>query len=306
MTIHRNTRRAVTLLGIATSVLAAACSSPGSGQESTESTNSALSATEQTAFDFFVAKGLSNVQAAGIIGNLMQESNVDPTAVQAGGPGRGIAQWSVGGRWDTDSRDNVAWYAGTQGASEWSLGLQLDFIWYELATFPGYGLASLRGSSNVTDATIAFETDFEGCGECDQGNRIAYAEAALSAYGGAPTPVPPEPTACGAIEPGHGLKAGESWRSCDGRFELAMQTDGNLVWYGPSGALWDTATNGHGGYVAIMQTDGNFVEYGASSNALWSSGSSGHAGAWLALQTDGNLVVYEGSTALWDTGTEGK
>jgi MYXO-CTERM domain-containing protein len=35
----------------------------------------------------------------------------------------------------------------------------------------------------VTDATVTFETDFEGCGECDQSTRITYAEAALSAYG---------------------------------------------------------------------------------------------------------------------------
>jgi MYXO-CTERM domain-containing protein len=35
----------------------------------------------------------------------------------------------------------------------------------------------------VTDATVTFETDFEGCGQCDQSTRIMYAQAALSAYG---------------------------------------------------------------------------------------------------------------------------
>jgi hypothetical protein len=138
------------------------------------------------AFDFFVGKGLTSFQAAGIVGNLDQESNDDPTSVQAGGPGRGIAQWSAGGRWDTDSNDNVLWYAGVEGLSSTSLQLQLDFIWYELTTFSGYGLAALKASTNVTDATIAFETDFEGCGTCDQANRISYAEAALAAYGAVP------------------------------------------------------------------------------------------------------------------------
>ena len=140
-------------------------------------------AANQTAFDFFVARGLTSFQAAGIVGNLDQESQMDPAAVQAGGPGRGIAQWSVGGRWDTDANDNTLWYAGTKGASATDLTLQLEFIWYELQTFSGYGLAALRKTTNVTDATIAFETDFEGCGTCDQANRIAYAEAALKAYG---------------------------------------------------------------------------------------------------------------------------
>ena len=159
-----------------------------SGEDDVATSEAALSSSEKTAYNFFVSKGLRNYQAAGIVGNLMQESNVISTSVQyGGGPGRGIAQWSVGGRWDHDRDDNVAWYAGIKGASRWSLGLQLEFVWYELETFSGYGLGALRGSSNVSAATIAFERDFEGCGTCDQSTRIAYAESALRAYGGGST-----------------------------------------------------------------------------------------------------------------------
>jgi|GEM_PF-1378911 len=135
---------------------------------------------DQTACNYFMAKGLQNFQAAGIVGNLDQESGVDPNAVQyGGGPGRGIAQWSVGGRWDTDASDNAVWYAGTTGQNVWSLQLQLDFIWYELTTFSGYGLGTLKASTNITDATVAFQNDFEGCGTCDQSQRIAYAQQVL-------------------------------------------------------------------------------------------------------------------------------
>ena len=35
----------------------------------------------------------------------------------------------------------------------------------------------------MTEATIAFQDDFEGCGECDQSTRIAFANEALAAYG---------------------------------------------------------------------------------------------------------------------------
>jgi MYXO-CTERM domain-containing protein len=156
---------------------------PGPGAEPTASQASALFANDQTAYDYFVGKGLTNFQSAGIVGNLDQESGVDPNAVQQGGPGRGIAQWSVGGRWDTDANDNCLWYASQQGQSSTSLTLQLDFIWYELTTFSGYGLAALKATTNVTDATVAFETDFEGCGTCDQSTRISYAQGVLSAYG---------------------------------------------------------------------------------------------------------------------------
>jgi MYXO-CTERM domain-containing protein len=165
-----------------------ACGAPPGGGEAVSSSSAAAStafANDQTAYDFFLGKGLTNFQAAGIVGNLDQESGIDPGAVQAGGPGRGIAQWSVGGRWDTDANDNVLAYATKEGEASSSLTLQLEFIWYELQTFSGYGLGALQASTNVTDATVDFETDFEGCGECDQSTRISYAESVLAAYGSA-------------------------------------------------------------------------------------------------------------------------
>jgi MYXO-CTERM domain-containing protein len=160
------------------------CSGQGPGENVGSSASAITFANDQPAFDFFLSKGLTNFQAAGIVGNLDQESGVDPTAVEAGGPGRGIAQWSVGGRWDTDVNDNATSYAATEGLALLSLQLQLDFIWYELTTFPGYGLADLKQTTNVTDATVVFETDFEGCGTCDQSTRIMYAQNVLAAFGG--------------------------------------------------------------------------------------------------------------------------
>src|SRR5580765_5689939 len=81
-----------------------------------------IAANEQAAYAFFIGKGLSSVQSAGIIGNLDVESGVDPTKYQCGGgPGRGIAQWSAGGRWDTDSNDNLVAYAAQHGYNGWSL-----------------------------------------------------------------------------------------------------------------------------------------------------------------------------------------
>ena len=161
-----------------------ACS--GGGAPSDAPADWVLFTNDKAAFDYFVGKGLTNFQAAGIVGNLDQESGVSPTAVQQGGPGRGIAQWSVGGRWDTDSGDNATAYAAKQNQSVWSLGLQLDFIWYELTTFSGYGLSKLKATTNVSDATVVFQTDFEGCGTCLQSQRIAYAQAVLKAYGAIP------------------------------------------------------------------------------------------------------------------------
>lgn len=58
-----------------------------------EHSEAALGSKARTAFNFLVSKGLTEIQAAGVVGNLMQESSVRPTAVEyGGGPGRGIAQ----------------------------------------------------------------------------------------------------------------------------------------------------------------------------------------------------------------------
>jgi hypothetical protein len=157
---------------------------PTTDEPDTSTTEAALSSAEHSAYNYFVAKGLTKFQAAGIVGNLMQESNVIPTAVEyGGGPGRGIAQWSVGGRWDHSANDNVTLYANQHGVSRWALNTQLDFIWYEL-THIGYGYSQLKATTNVTSATTVFQDRYEICGTCDSSKRITYAKQILAAYGG--------------------------------------------------------------------------------------------------------------------------
>ena len=150
---------------------------PPSGSEASLSNNG------RTAFNFFVSKGLSDVQAAGVVGNLMQESSVIPTAVEfGGGPGRGIAQWSIGGRFNTGARSLSA-YAASTGGSKWSLTTQLNFIWYELSTVGGFGLPELRAANTIGAAVYAFQAKYEVCGTCAQTKRLQYANQALADYG---------------------------------------------------------------------------------------------------------------------------
>jgi Phage tail lysozyme len=141
---------------------------------------------ERPAFDFFRGKGLTNEQAAGIVGNLDVESGLDPAIVQSGGPGRGIAQWSAGARWDTTPGDNVKAYAAQQGKSALSLQLQLDFIWFELTTFPGYGLTKLKATTTLSAAVTSFATNYEGCGSCSTSMRVAHGQSVLDRFGGTP------------------------------------------------------------------------------------------------------------------------
>ena len=58
-----------------------------------------------------------------------------------------------------------------------------------------------------------------------------------------------------------------------------------------------TNTTRIGGEKVIMRTDGNLVLY-SSTKALWSSNSDGHFDSILTIQDDGNLVIYENNITL--------
>lgn len=186
MALLRNTSLVFPALVVAVA-FNGACS--GVPTEELGSSQQALFANDKAAYEYFLCKGLTNFQAAAVVGNLDQESGIDPEIHQAGGGvGRGIAQWSAGARWDTTPNDNVMAFAAQKGQSATSLALQFDFIWYELTTFANYGLAELKASTNVTDATQVFEDKFEGCvyanyPECALPSRVNFSKGVLAAYG---------------------------------------------------------------------------------------------------------------------------
>jgi hypothetical protein len=122
---------------------------------------------------------------------------------------------------------------------------------------------------------------------------------------------PIQPTTCGRINANQGLSQGTTLSSCDGRFKLNMQLDGNLVLAEGATALWTTNTPGWGNLVlCIMQPDGNFVVYNRANSPLtplWAAGTNhGVSGNYLLLQNDGNLVINTaGGTRLWTSNTGG-
>ncbi len=112
---------------------------------------------------------------------------------------------------------------------------------------------------------------------------------------------------CGRMNPGRTLATSRSVTSCDGRFTLVIQGDGNLVLYKAGvGAIWANYVFGSG-HVLAMQTDGNLVVYNAAGTAVWNTGTWGRNGATLMVQNDGNVVIYNHQAqALWSTGTGGR
>jgi len=105
---------------------------------------------------------------------------------------------------------------------------------------------------------------------------------------------------------GQEMGAGEYLVSDDVQFALVFQTDGNLVLYHGSGAIWSSGTGGSGANLLVMQGDGNLVLYNGST-PVWDSGTGGDGSSYTIVQSDGNFVVYSNTTGqvTWNSGTEG-
>jgi hypothetical protein len=198
-----------------------------------------------------------------------------------------------------------------------AMGLPIDGAWAASYFYSGFAdvspsdLTQLGGNFGNHDRAWQYAGDIAVAGagriDCDTSDLVlAPPPGGSNATGPAP-PAPAPPTQCGRIAAGEGLAAGETLNSCNCRYRLTLQADGDLVLSSDaSGAFWSAGIAGRGGAVAVMQADGNFVVYSSTSAPLWSTRSDGHAGAVLSVQDDGNLVVYDaGGAVLWASGTDG-
>jgi hypothetical protein len=129
----------------------------------------------QTVYQDLIGAGLSPAAATGVVGNLVAESGVDPKSVQSGGPGRGIAQWSAGGRWD----QLLAWVRQTSNgrADPLALNSQEAFMIQEMKAMGVWD--QLKSVSDSLTAAGLVMRKYEM--PADQSNANAAHRAALGA-----------------------------------------------------------------------------------------------------------------------------
>lgn len=108
---------------------------------------------------YFMGKGLTKAQAAGIAGNAQQESGLNPSAA-GGGLFQDLGSRSPSGR-------------GT-------LGQQLDAAWKELLGPESGALAALRRARTPQEAARVFSNLFERPGAPMMANRERYAQEAFA------------------------------------------------------------------------------------------------------------------------------
>ncbi|MCB5368960.1 phage tail tip lysozyme [Collinsella aerofaciens] len=122
-------------------------------------------------WNFFSSKGLSSSAIAGIMGNLQQESGLNPNA-----PGGGLAQWT-GSR-----RAALNAYAKKNGLSPNSLEAQLGFMWEEMSSGK-YGDMSKMNNMTPSQAAAYFEKNYEKAGKPMLANRQKYANQFYNEFG---------------------------------------------------------------------------------------------------------------------------
>lgn len=153
-----------------------------SSKDDDKKLNNSIGSRQKQAMKFFTDKGLTNYQAAGIVGNLMHESGDKSlgitTSIGDGGRSIGLGQWK-GSR-----RRNLQNFAKSKGKSSDDFMTQLEFIWEEM-TNPDFGetgfrvLDRLKRTNNVKDATNIFMIYYERPGIPNFSNRLKHARSLI-------------------------------------------------------------------------------------------------------------------------------
>lgn len=134
---------------------------------------------EAKALNYFVSEDFSQHQAAGMIGNFIQESGVNPKRVEdgwgfpsqmkrvppnkgpQGQPGYGIAQWTSPGR-----KEGLKNFAQEKNMPVYSLKLQLDWVNKEMDSYGSLkeDLKKIKGTNRkaVEQSALLFHRVYEG------------------------------------------------------------------------------------------------------------------------------------------------
>ncbi|MDQ2838713.1 MAG: L,D-transpeptidase family protein [Actinomycetota bacterium] len=103
-----------------------------------------------------------------------------------------------------------------------------------------------------------------------------------------------------ALPAGASLTGGGQFHSADGRYNLVLLHNGDLVIYAGKRALWSSLTHGTNPRL-VTQTDGNLVLY-ASGRAIWATGTQGSGTAnRLYMQNDGTAELRSSYGTVWSS-----
>lgn len=133
------------------------------------------------AMRYLIGNGFTKEQAAGIVGNLMQESGggtFDLGLNATDGTAQGIAQWQ--GSRLTDLRN----FQRDRFNGEDTLDSQLAFLVYEMQDSEKGAYNQIKGTNNARDAAYVTDKYYERSAGTERGKRMDYAQEAYNAFTG--------------------------------------------------------------------------------------------------------------------------
>lgn len=129
----------------------------------------------EKAWNFYKKQGFSDEAIAGILGNFMHESGMQPDIVEIGnGVGYGLAQWSY------TRREDLSRYATENNLEVGSLTAQLNFSLYEMEKMSF--TESYKKIKDIYKATDTFHAEYEKAGIINMASRYKYAEDIYNKY----------------------------------------------------------------------------------------------------------------------------
>lgn len=146
----------------------------------------------QSAFNFFLGRGLAPEQAAGIVGNLQGESGqgLNPNAVNPGDGRDGSDSIGIG-QWNGDRAQALKDYAASKNTPWNDLNTQLEFLHSELQGPENAAyqrLTAAKTPEEAGQAMLAYERPKDWNKPGAHPERGQYAARAFAAYGGGNAP----------------------------------------------------------------------------------------------------------------------
>lgn len=212
-------------------------------------------------WQFLVGKGLTPVQAAGVMGNLAQEANYNPRTVEgsstpdsddipgdvpgfnSGRPGYGIVQWSFGRRDVGLTKFLAERQKIDPSVKGGDLQMQADFMWHELTTaYKSSTLEPLLKATSIEEATRIFLENYEQPGnyEEEMARRVPYAQEAMKKWSGLSGELFGPGGSCNTS----GSSAGVYGWDLEGPNAMVYYSQNDPKW---SGNRYDECTIGEGG-----------------------------------------------------------
>ncbi len=236
---------------------------------------------------YFVGKGLTLAQAAGIGGNISRESSYNPAKIQGGkiapsnyipvsGTGFGLVQWTF-----SDRQKPLEAFAASQNKTIIDLGMQLDYIWKEMNSNRAGTLSDIQKTTTADDAAYIFHKDFEGSADTPAMVKANRGGDALALYAKYKSIIPDGSTDSTTT----GACSGDGSASTAGTDGFVVYNQDDAAWaklpYGSAGTIGAGGCGPSAMAMIITSLTGKKVTpadtaaYGAANGTLYLNGAGG-------------------------------